>query len=75
MGTAVLVGPVLFGGLCLLAWAYHRYHLVQERNRAPISILEKLALVLAILVALVVFFVFLTLTVGLATLIKAIQGN
>jgi len=71
----VIVGPVLFGGLCLLASTYHRYHLKQERARAPISLLEKTLLVIAVIVAVVVLVVVVALTVGVAAVISWLQGG
>lgn len=49
----LLTGPVVFALLCALVWWYHRFHFLRERERLPILLIEKIALVVLILVFLI----------------------
>lgn len=66
----LLVHPLLFAGLSALAWSYHRYHLVKEKQRAPLSLIEKALVFVALILLVAIVIVTVLLIWGLAGLLE-----
>ena len=49
----IVASPLIFVVTCGTAWQYHRFHLQREHDREPVTLAEKLLLVVGGFIALV----------------------
>jgi hypothetical protein len=57
-GLGLVVGPVVFGGTCLIFRSYFRFHLHREHRREGVTFLEKVFLVILSFLAVIALIVF-----------------
>ena len=70
----LLVSPALTAATAGACWWYHRWHLERERDRKPVHPVEKVLVVVAALIAIVLFVGVIALAVGIGSLLESGGG-
>ncbi len=68
--VAPLVSPVVYLATAGTVWWYHRFHLEREHRREPVTILEKLFLIVAVLLVLALFALLMIFSTSIAELMR-----